>query len=169
MPKSTTVTTRAASKFSAQAVDGSCIRPVVGRIRLIFYEVRTKPPRLCSFLRAPSPTRQARIAVWQLRRAALQSRYSRSALKFTSQGEVRVSAVLRVEFAVSDTGIGIAKDHLPALFADFVQIDTRIQKRLKGTGWGERWRGNLLNYWAAMSVPRGGSRLALLRRHTHSL
>jgi signal transduction histidine kinase len=63
-----------------------------------------------------------------------------NALKFTSEGEVRVSAVLvgddRVEFAVSDTGIGIAKDHLPALFSDFVQIDTRIQKRLRGTGLG---------------------------------
>jgi signal transduction histidine kinase len=63
-----------------------------------------------------------------------------NALKFTSVGEVRVSASLvgpdRVEFAVSDTGIGIAKEHLPALFADFVQIDTRIQKRLRGTGLG---------------------------------
>jgi len=63
-----------------------------------------------------------------------------NALKFTNEGEVRVSATLvgeeRVEFAVSDTGIGIAKDHLPALFTDFVQLDTRIQKRLRGTGLG---------------------------------
>ncbi len=63
-----------------------------------------------------------------------------NALKFTKEGEVRVSATLvgddRVEFAVSDTGIGIAKEHLPALFSDFVQIDTRIQKRLRGTGLG---------------------------------
>ncbi|MEA3142621.1 MAG: hypothetical protein QOK23_4790 [Gammaproteobacteria bacterium] len=63
-----------------------------------------------------------------------------NALKFTSEGEVRVSAVLvdpdNVEFAVSDTGIGIAADHLPALFSDFVQLDTRIQKRLRGTGLG---------------------------------
>jgi signal transduction histidine kinase len=63
-----------------------------------------------------------------------------NALKFTSEGEVRVTAsqidAEHVEFAVSDTGIGIAKEHLPALFADFVQIDTRIQKRLRGTGLG---------------------------------
>jgi signal transduction histidine kinase len=63
-----------------------------------------------------------------------------NALKFTTAGEVRVTASLvaagRVEFAVSDTGIGIAKDHLPALFSEFVQIDTRIQKRLRGTGLG---------------------------------
>lgn len=63
-----------------------------------------------------------------------------NALKFTVQGEVRVSARSEsdgmVEFAVSDTGIGIAREHLPALFSDFVQIDTRIQKRMRGTGLG---------------------------------
>ena len=37
---------------------------------------------------------------------------------------------------MTDTGIGIAADHLPTLFSDFVQIDTRIQKRLRGTGLG---------------------------------
>ena len=41
-----------------------------------------------------------------------------------------------IEFAVTDTGIGIAPEHLPALFADFVQLDTRIHKRLRGTGLG---------------------------------
>jgi signal transduction histidine kinase len=63
-----------------------------------------------------------------------------NALKFTVEGEVRVTARLvdkdTVEFAVRDTGIGIAPDHLPALFSDFVQLDTRIQKRLRGTGLG---------------------------------
>jgi len=63
-----------------------------------------------------------------------------NALKFTSEGEVRVSARPlpgeRVEFAVSDTGIGIAPDHLATLFSDFVQIDTRVQRRLRGTGLG---------------------------------
>jgi signal transduction histidine kinase len=63
-----------------------------------------------------------------------------NALKFTAEGEVRVTAKLQhsamVEFAVIDTGIGIAAEHLPALFSDFVQIDTRIQKRLRGTGLG---------------------------------
>jgi signal transduction histidine kinase len=63
-----------------------------------------------------------------------------NALKFTQEGEVRVTAKMlddrMLEFAVSDTGIGIAQDHLPALFSDFVQIDARIQKRLRGTGLG---------------------------------
>jgi signal transduction histidine kinase len=63
-----------------------------------------------------------------------------NALKFTPVGEVRVSARLldsdRVEFAVTDTGIGIAAEHLPNLFAEFVQLDVRLQKRLRGTGLG---------------------------------
>jgi signal transduction histidine kinase len=63
-----------------------------------------------------------------------------NALKFTSHGDVHVSASLTVEgdvlFAVSDTGIGIAPEHLTTLFADFVQIDTRLQRRLRGTGLG---------------------------------
>jgi signal transduction histidine kinase len=63
-----------------------------------------------------------------------------NALKFTIEGEVRVTAQLRdenwIEFAVTDTGIGIAPEHLSTLFSDFVQLDTRIHKRLRGTGLG---------------------------------
>ena len=63
-----------------------------------------------------------------------------NALKFTPTGEVRVAARLvdpdTVEFSVSDTGIGIAAEHLPNLFADFVQLDVRLQRRLRGSGLG---------------------------------
>jgi signal transduction histidine kinase len=63
-----------------------------------------------------------------------------NALKFTPEGEIRVTAKLCagdwVEFAVTDTGIGISAEHLPLLFSDFVQLDSRIQKRLRGTGLG---------------------------------
>ena len=63
-----------------------------------------------------------------------------NALKFTQEGEVRVTATLidgdRVTFRVADTGIGIAAEHVGSLFNDFVQIDAPIQKRLRGTGLG---------------------------------
>jgi signal transduction histidine kinase len=63
-----------------------------------------------------------------------------NALKFTQEGEVRVSARAEgsdfVIFTVKDTGIGIAREHQGALFQDFVQIDSPIQKRLRGTGLG---------------------------------
>jgi signal transduction histidine kinase len=63
-----------------------------------------------------------------------------NALKFTLRGDVRVSAVLdeggSVTFAVADTGIGIAADAHGAIFRDFVQVDSPLQKRLRGTGLG---------------------------------
>jgi signal transduction histidine kinase len=61
-------------------------------------------------------------------------------LKFTQQGEVRVTAELRqpdmVTFSVRDTGIGIPAEFLGAIFQDFVQVNAPIQKRLRGTGLG---------------------------------
>jgi signal transduction histidine kinase len=63
-----------------------------------------------------------------------------NALKFTTEGQVSVSARLAnphtVEFAVTDSGIGISAEHLPMLFSDFIQLDTRLQRRLRGTGLG---------------------------------
>jgi signal transduction histidine kinase len=41
-----------------------------------------------------------------------------------------------MEFSVTDTGVGIAPEHLHTLFNDFVQVDTRLQRRLRGTGLG---------------------------------
>ena len=63
-----------------------------------------------------------------------------NALKFTPRGEVRVTAQMegtdRVRFAVSDTGIGIPEELQNVLFEDFAQIDSPLQKRLRGTGLG---------------------------------
>ncbi len=66
--------------------------------------------------------------------------YISNALKFTVKGEVRVSAMPCgedcVTFAVTDTGIGIAKELQPLIFTDFTQLDSPLQKRLRGTGLG---------------------------------
>ncbi|MDR2330812.1 MAG: histidine kinase [Comamonas sp.] len=63
-----------------------------------------------------------------------------NALKFTQHGEIRVSAKriseTSVQFAVADTGIGIAPEFHHAIFRDYSQIDSPIQKRLRGTGLG---------------------------------
>ena len=63
-----------------------------------------------------------------------------NALKFTPKGEVRVSAQQHegtsVTFAVADTGIGIDERYHHAIFHDFAQIDSPVQKRLRGTGLG---------------------------------
>jgi signal transduction histidine kinase len=101
-------------------------RPIVasGGVSLIFEEPDQVPP----------------IYTDDKKLAQILRNFISNALKFTLQGEVRVSAAAiqeeMIEFAVTDTGIGIAAEHLPALFSDFVQLDTRIQKRLRGTGLG---------------------------------
>lgn len=63
-----------------------------------------------------------------------------NALKFTARGEVRVSSQLeddgQIRFAVHDTGIGIPGELHDTLFEDFAQIDSPLQKRLRGTGLG---------------------------------
>ena len=63
-----------------------------------------------------------------------------NALKFTPQGEVRVSTRVEpggfITFAVSDTGIGIAKEHHRMLLKTLSQLDSPIQKRLRGSGLG---------------------------------
>jgi signal transduction histidine kinase len=66
--------------------------------------------------------------------------YISNALKFTQQGTVRVTARRQdddaVTFSVSDTGIGIAQEHHAAIFQDFIQIDSPLQRKWRGTGLG---------------------------------
>lgn len=93
-----------------------------------------------------------------------------NALKFTSRGEVRVSVVLEsadhVRFAVSDTGIGIAPELHGALFEDFSQVDSPLQKRLRGTGLGlslcKRFAGLLGGEVGFESAPGVGSTFYVL-------
>jgi len=67
-----------------------------------------------------------------------------NALKFTHEGyvDVNVRAVARdaesvkLRFVVRDSGIGIAEDILPKLFAPFTQADTSTTRRFGGTGLG---------------------------------
>ncbi|HDS1737697.1 MULTISPECIES: ATP-binding protein [Pseudomonas] len=88
-----------------------------------------------------------------------------NALKFTLRGEVRVSAQLlgsaQIRFAVTDTGIGIAPELLGALFEDFAQVDSPLQKRLRGTGLGlslcKRFAALLGGEVGVDSVPGVGS------------
>jgi signal transduction histidine kinase len=88
-----------------------------------------------------------------------------NSLKFTMHGEVRVSASLEnsshVRFAVSDTGIGIAPELHGALFEDFSQVDSPLQKRLRGTGLGlslcKRFAGLLGGEVGVQSTPGSGS------------
>ena len=67
-----------------------------------------------------------------------------NAVKFTSQGSVRVAVALdsrdggsvTLRFRVSDTGIGIAPEQARHLFSPFVQADGSTTRKFGGTGLG---------------------------------
>jgi adenylate cyclase len=66
-----------------------------------------------------------------------------NACKFTENGEValavargRADGVDRLEFRITDTGIGIAPEQMASLFGEFTQADTSATRRYGGTGLG---------------------------------
>ena len=66
-----------------------------------------------------------------------------NACKFTENGKValavsrgRADGVDRLEFRITDTGIGIAPEQMASLFGEFTQADTSATRRYGGTGLG---------------------------------
>lgn len=62
-----------------------------------------------------------------------------NAIKYTHKGEVKIQTHFTtdtVTFAVIDSGIGIAPEDQTRIFEDFTQLDSSLQKRVKGTGLG---------------------------------
>ena len=67
-----------------------------------------------------------------------------NAIKFTEQGEVKVSiaevgrddSAVKVKFSLRDSGIGIEKDTLQRIFTSFTQADNSTTRKYGGTGLG---------------------------------
>ena len=69
---------------------------------------------------------------------------SGNAVKFTSEGEISIRAMLEsqdehmatVRFTVTDKGVGIPKDRIGQLFSPFAQADSSTTRKYGGTGLG---------------------------------
>ena len=69
---------------------------------------------------------------------------SSNAIKFTQEGEIVISTrlleenddSLKLEFSVSDTGIGLTSEQSEKLFSPFTQADTSTTREFGGTGLG---------------------------------
>ena len=62
-----------------------------------------------------------------------------NAVKFTQEGKVEFGYSLKedkIEFYISDTGIGIKEEHQPNIFNTFYQAESSITQRYEGTGLG---------------------------------
>ena len=62
-----------------------------------------------------------------------------NAVKFTLEGKVEFGYSLKedkIEFYISDTGIGVKKEHQPNIFNTFYQAESSSTQRYEGTGLG---------------------------------
>ena len=67
-----------------------------------------------------------------------------NAFKYTKEGTVKLSVqarreeekYVRLNIAVSDTGMGIRPDDLKKIFKDYYQVDARANRKIEGTGLG---------------------------------
>ena len=92
-----------------------------------------------------------------------------NAVKFTDEGEIVISAQLikenkdqvTLEFAVSDTGIGLSPEQIDNLFEAFSQADTSTTRKYGGTGLGlticKRLVGMMGGEISVQSTPGQGS------------
>ncbi|MBA3033620.1 MAG: response regulator [Gammaproteobacteria bacterium] len=97
-----------------------------------------------------------------------------NAVKFTAHGEVVLSLrilestpkTVRVEFAVRDSGIGIAADKLKSIFEGFTQAEASTGRRFGGTGLGLAISQRLVRLMggelAVSSTPAHGSRFSFI-------
>jgi signal transduction histidine kinase len=106
-------------------------------LRGMFRPVLTNPDVLLVF---EEPQQASRLYTDNKKLSQILRNFISNALKFTVKGEVRITARENADqtitFAVSDTGIGVDPLFHSAIFEDFTQVDSPIQKRLRGTGLG---------------------------------
>jgi signal transduction histidine kinase len=154
------------AKIEAGKID---VRPESFTVAELFADLRgvlrplaTSPQVTLLFDDPPVP---ARLFTDQAKLAQILRNFVSNALKYTERGMVSVRAALlddsAIRFDVSDTGIGIAREHLDLIFEEFIQIENHLQAATKGTGLGlplcRKLAGLLGGAVAGASTPGAGS------------
>lgn len=109
----------------------------------IIFETKALENKI-QFLLEPSPDIPALLIGDPLRLGQILINLTGNAIKFTSNGEVRVSVELEkqdseniyLRFTVKDTGIGLSQIEIDKLFRPFTQADSSITRKFGGTGLG---------------------------------
>lgn len=130
-----------AGKLILEHVDFELVAVVEGAAEMLSGRAREKDLPLMTFV-APEIPRYLRGDPGRLRQVLLN--LLSNAVKFTEQGEIMVNVTLVAEtrtevtlqFAVSDTGIGITDEARRRLFLPFTQADGSTTRRYGGTGLG---------------------------------
>jgi signal transduction histidine kinase/CheY-like chemotaxis protein len=130
-----------AGKLELDPFEFSLREQMQGIVRSVALRAHEKHLKLGSYIDADLPDTLFGDA---LRVRQILLNFLSNALKFTEHGGVELSVRLRgvdarqceIEFAVQDTGIGIAADRLAVVLEPFSQADGSITRKYGGTGLG---------------------------------
>lgn len=96
----------------------------------------------------PDSDRELEINADKIRLRQVMINLVNNAMKFTEKGRISIRVIREnknVLISVKDTGIGISKDNLEAVFQEFTQLDTTTTRKAGGTGLGLPISRRLIN------------------------
>ena len=104
-----------------------------------FFKLEVEHKEMELFLKTPVPTLDVTIRTDREKVSAVLVNLVKNAIKYTDYGSIEFGYNIKgncIEYYVKDTGIGIPKDRLDAIFERFVQADVGDSKVLEGAGLG---------------------------------